>query len=226
MWSITTAEQHIIESQFLHTLVLETPSHSRPSLPSAIQQLAGRLSFPQLRYLKLGGRHHDHGTGPTGSTCCDSFFAGAPRLEDMEWNTDICTKDGFKHFLLAVPSTVRCLRILPCQSTDVRFLLDEILLAINSSCQGLQELEIEQCLSASDDVLVDFIKSRMVAGALSDLIIRFTRHRALESLPDLQPFLEAGLRIKLTSPPPPAYSPLPCSPWYGLEDGLHGWTFP
>ncbi|KAJ7723677.1 hypothetical protein B0H16DRAFT_1737121 [Mycena metata] len=206
-------EWRIVECPFLHTFVLQSPMCSRTSLPSAIQQFSDRLSFPHLRHLKLCGKQDD---GPAADISYYSFLAAAPHLESVDLNMDLCTKAALKDFLLALPPTLRRFRISKAVYAHPRHSFDDDLLpTFTSACPGLQELEIHDCPSMSDVVLINFIKSNMVAGALRRLVILFERRYGEFKYhhPDVQPFLEVVLWL-------PRYGNSPGGTPFASKQGL------
>ncbi|KAJ7721118.1 hypothetical protein B0H16DRAFT_378208 [Mycena metata] len=201
------------ECPFLHTLELD----SEDSLSRIMYQIFGRVSFSQLRHLELFGMGDD-GDENTGISC--NLAAAVPSLETVAMNGDLLVGEHFKDFVRSLPPTIQKFHLNPPIWTN---LSGELLSAFipppdfpNLCCPNLRELEIQQSCSVPNDVLVAFIRPRV--GMLSRLAIHFTARRSQDdALPNIQPFLEAGLQIELTYRPPfspPRFS----SPWDGLAD--------
>jgi hypothetical protein len=96
---------------------------------------------------------------------------------------------------------------------------DDVLRALSVSpdhpsfCPALQELAITNCHNISDEALLHFIISRI--PTLKRVDVKFTRERQIDILPDLQSFVDDGLKVSIThiSVALPRFSP-----WQGLPD--------
>ncbi|KAJ6586295.1 hypothetical protein DFH09DRAFT_977891 [Mycena vulgaris] len=213
----------LVECAFLHTLDLEISG----GLMFAFRELFPRISFPGLRHLQL---HVSSSNDDGDISYTPSLFAAAPHIESLTINLDPLSRSSLIDFLRGLPPTIRKLRIedpAPYGPYGLRSLFDDsVLEALTPSpsspaahCfSGLQDLEIRGGPSFSDEALLHFIRSGMTAGALSALkrvAIPFFRQIQLDILPDLQPFINAGLQLELTYDPPIEWS---FSPWEGLVD--------
>ncbi|KAJ6465575.1 hypothetical protein DFH09DRAFT_529600 [Mycena vulgaris] len=214
----------LVECAFLHTLDLRIVH----GLTFAVRELFPRILFPELRHLRLfvypSPEDGDISYAP-------SFFAAAPHIESLAINLDPLSRTSLIDFFRGLSPTIRKLRIEdPSPYGRPNLVDDSVLEALTPSpsspaahCfSGLQDLEIHGGPSFSDEALLHFIRSGMTAGALSALkrvAIRFRREIQLDILPDLQPFINAGLQVKLTYAPPINWN---FSPWDGLADDPRG----
>jgi hypothetical protein len=152
-------------------------------------------------------------------------LAAATRLESIGIDSELFSKSSLMDFFRGLPPTVKCLHIgdlvTMWHPPDVVMaaLDDDTLAALSVSpdhpslCPALQELVISHCRNVSDEALLHFIISRM--PALKRVDVKFDREKQVDILPDLQPFVDDGLKVSITqiSVPPPQFSP-----WQGLPD--------
>ncbi|KAJ6504014.1 hypothetical protein DFH09DRAFT_293021 [Mycena vulgaris] len=214
----------LVECAFLHTLDLRITC----GLTFAVRELFPRILFPELRHLRLfvypSPEDRDISYTP-------SFFAAVPHIESLAINLDPLSRTSLIDFFRGLSPTIRKLHIEDPAPYGLRNLLDDsVLEALTPSpsspaahCfSGLQDLEIDGAHSFSDEAVLHFIRSGMTAGALSALkrvAIWFRREIQLDILPDLQPFINAGLQLELIYFPPIDWN---FSPWDGLADDPRG----
>ncbi|KAJ7743905.1 hypothetical protein DFH07DRAFT_979223 [Mycena maculata] len=195
------------EHPCLQNLNLQCIGH----LPSTVRQLLNHLSFPELRVFKFLGYCDIEGNPPY-----TPLSAIAPRLESLDVNGSSFPKLSLRDLFTGLPSTLSELRF---QDLDFQRavmspeVLAEDLLPLLTP--GLQELYIDDCRSFSDEKLLRFINSRMSLGALRRVEVSFSRKIEFDILPELRPFIEAGLQIELTYLPPQTTQ---FSPWMGLAE--------
>ncbi|KAJ7726388.1 hypothetical protein B0H16DRAFT_1592775 [Mycena metata] len=151
------------------------------------------------------------------------------KLEGLEIGENSFSASSWVACLRSLPETMRRLVL---QDTDADTSLggsrlETALIALDLAhgtplCPALEELHIPFTSALSDAALLRFITRRMVAVSpptLRRVEVKFQRPREVDILPDLQPFIDGGLRLSLTYPPPLRPS---VSPWQGLPDDPKG----
>jgi hypothetical protein len=90
-------------------------------------------------------------------------------------------------------------------------------------CLNLQRLQLLYCRDVSDQALLRFIQARMGSSIREDqpatlrrVEARFVREMQLDIGPEIQPFLDAGLRFDTTHAPAPELT-LRLSLWLGQD---------
>ncbi|KAJ6573540.1 hypothetical protein DFH09DRAFT_1152067 [Mycena vulgaris] len=203
----------VLELPFLHTLDLQCVG----TLSTTVRQLFSHLSFPQLQHFKLRGS-----SDLDDSVSYSLFHTAAPRIESLDLNIELFSKQSLAAFFRGLSPTIRQIDLheFPIRWREVLpdIFDDEILTALIPSpdlptpcCPGLQALEINYCCSFSDEALLRFIKSR----TLERVVVRFARDMQLDILPELQALIQGGLHVDISYPPPAI---LQFSPWQGLAD--------
>jgi hypothetical protein len=149
------------------------------------------------------------------------FPTTSPRLESVEVDTQLFSKQALMALLTTLPSTIRHLRFAGRQA--YLSLADDALAALIScespersfSCPILQEFRLVCVHGVSDEALL--IKARMSIQppTLRHVELEFVRRIQLDIRPDIQPFVDAGLAVDLNYPPAFQSS---LSPWAGLAE--------
>ncbi|KAJ7933953.1 hypothetical protein B0H13DRAFT_687223 [Mycena leptocephala] len=223
----------IAECLFLRTFKLRCVGSGSPIYTSG--RLLSRLSLPDLRDFTLSGQGE-----PWTFNAGDSLvapLAASTRLESIGIDSELFSKSSLMEFFGGLPPTLKRLHIgdlvTMWQPAGVVMaaLDDDTLAALSVSpdhpslCPALQELVISNCRNVSDEALLHFIISRM--PALRRVDVNFDREREVDILPDLQSFVDDGLKVSIThiSVTPPQFSP-----WQGLPDPPPGswgnWQWP
>ncbi|KAJ7782570.1 hypothetical protein DFH07DRAFT_727985 [Mycena maculata] len=198
---------------------LEITSLGIPAL--TIRELVTHLSLPELRYFDFRGR-----SGEGSHIAFAPFLARATLLESLHIESNTFTKLALIELLRALPPTMQRLRITDRSTIwEPQPLDDETFSALipsadnpTPSCPALQELLIPQCSGpVSDEVLLRFIAARMAVQpvTLKRVEIQFTRERIVDVQPDIQRFVDEGLKVSITYNPPAIWH---FSPWQGLVD--------
>ncbi|KAJ7443013.1 hypothetical protein FB451DRAFT_96141 [Mycena latifolia] len=199
----------VLELSFLHTLDLDCDTFW-----TTAPRLFGRLSFPQLRNLKLRGISADDNVPYA------PLLATAQLIEKLDFAIELFSKSLLVNFLRDLPPTLRELKISKFLAGyyDSRLTFDDGILeslspsadVLTPCCPGLQELEMDYSCTVSDKALLRFIRSR----ALKRVVIRFDRAMELDIRPELEPLVKNGLHLALTYHAPR----MSFSPWIGLGD--------
>jgi hypothetical protein len=209
-----------VELPFLHTLELDFGG-----VISTVPRLLNRLSLPELRIFAFHG-HADLRT----SLSLAPFFALWTRLEILSIDSNSFSKSSLLESLRSLPATLRILNIHDItHGAEVPLSLDDdALQVLEPRCPALETLVINYCCLITDATLLQFITARMTGEfrtALRFVAVQFSRQMMLDIMPNLQPFMEAGLGISITYLPLQAI-PTPFSPWQGLEDAPSPWGPP
>ncbi|KAJ7699293.1 hypothetical protein B0H17DRAFT_1049373 [Mycena rosella] len=220
------ATHPIIEYPYLHTFEL----HCVGSVSSTFRLLLDRLSLPKLRKLTLHGHTEAlHGDPePQEPHPLNHFFAVSTRLESLRIDTDTFSKSSLLDFFRRLPPTVRELRIHDTSRgwpVIVTPSLDDDILAVLTPSPGpeahfpaLQTLFLDHCHLISDAALLRFVTARMAVEphpTLKRVEVHFDREETLDIMPNVRPFVQAGLDVAITHLPPMTSQ---FSPWQGLND--------
>jgi hypothetical protein len=211
--------------------VLELPSvlaldiHSFGVPVNRTGGLFSRISLPQAGHLSLQGFMAPH--HPDTFTYFH-FPAITPRLESLVLETHLFSKHVLVDLLRGLPPTIRELQ-LTGRDGYPSLLDDDALTALTPSpdrhpfgCLNLQRLQLLYCHDVSDQALLRFIQARMGSSTREDqpatlrVEARFVREMQLDIGPEIQPFLDAGLRFDTTHAPAPELT-LRLSPWLGQD---------
>ncbi|KAF8133046.1 hypothetical protein K438DRAFT_1739344 [Mycena galopus ATCC 62051] len=209
---IAILQQHpIVDLPFLHTLAI----HCIARVTSAVSDLLMRLSLPELRSFTVFGSAQD-------CPALGDFFANTIRLETLHIDINIFSKTSFLETLRALPPTLQRLQICDIDypwGPPQTCLDDDTLTTLMSPglCPVLRHLSIDHAFSISDEAVFRFISARMQESqtTLKRVDIDFGRQKAVDIIPDLEPFVEMGLAASLVYLPHP---PSLYSPWQGLPD--------
>ncbi|KAJ7726394.1 hypothetical protein B0H16DRAFT_1592794 [Mycena metata] len=206
--------------EFLHTLELAPMMRG-----DVIAFLLDRLSLPELRNFSIAAQITDQHNLP-------GYLTRWTKLEGLEIGENSLSASSWVACLRSLPETMRRLVLRDtAANTSLSSLggsrLETALTALELAhgtplCPALEELHIPYTSALSDAALLRFITRRMVAVSpptLRRVEVKFQRPREVDILPDLQPFIDEGLRVSLTYLPPLR---LPISPWQGLLDAPKG----
>ncbi|KAK7018871.1 hypothetical protein R3P38DRAFT_3319734 [Favolaschia claudopus] len=152
-----------------------------------------------------------------------SALGRCPQLRSIVIQTDIFSKSSFMDFSRCLPSTVQRLKMVAmCGWGEGSLDNNNVLQAFEASadrpaaCPALREFIVEGYLLISDDALLRFIVSRM--PTLRRVHARLSREKQVDILPNLLPFIAAGLEVSLQYYDPPEPLRPNFSPWEGLRD--------
>ncbi|KAJ7913904.1 hypothetical protein B0H13DRAFT_2003971 [Mycena leptocephala] len=207
-----------VEFPFLHTFTLQCVGSVQP----AFELLSECLSLPELRIFTLRGC-----TDRWNSPSLARFFTRTVRLQSLEIDSDTFWPSSLFESLRALPPTLCELRINDTSTPPLASSLNNTTLTALISapgcaihCPALRSIRIKNCCVISDRAVLRLIASRMTTDrcALTHVEIQFSREMTVDIRPDLQPFIERGLRISITHLAPPS---LHFSPWQGLADDTH-----
>ncbi|KAJ7646462.1 hypothetical protein FB45DRAFT_890525, partial [Roridomyces roridus] len=203
-----------IECPYLHTLELY---NSHPGeLAFTMRQLFTGLSLPRLLRVRLAG----YGRTPTNTHHLSPFLVSAPRLESLRIFSYYLTQDMLVTLLRGLP-TLRRLHLECSDSLQDKF-LDFLTPTADSDycCPNLKEFVAWDC-SISDAALLRFINTKMTSGFGDRLELvegNFRRVLQLDLRAELQPYVNAGLLLRLKYPDPMPVPPRESfPPWQGLE---------
>ncbi|KAF7373730.1 hypothetical protein MSAN_00584000 [Mycena sanguinolenta] len=218
---ISVSEHPIIELCFLHTLVIRCSS----LITHATSNLLRRLWLPELRNFVFLGSYDQEAHFPA----LADFFTRSTRVESFEVTDNTLSSPSLDELLQSLPPTICRLKIRSIPSSGwaipPRRVDDATLqvLATLGVCPALRHLTIEQGTDISDAALLQFITARMLEfdpSLLECVEVKFGRGSTIDIMPDLQPFLHAGLTVSLD------YSPvllIRSSPWTGLDEYPDPW---
>ncbi|KAJ7812388.1 hypothetical protein B0H14DRAFT_2857086 [Mycena olivaceomarginata] len=193
--------QPVLTHTFLHTFDLNCAGTLHPM----IHRFFSCIYFPELRHFTLRGS-------------CESeehlsfapLLAAVPHLKSLDIGIEALPKSCLVELFHGLPPTMSRLHILdvPHSRTEshnnILALLTLFPTSFTLCCPSLNELRITDCMGFSDIGLLNLIKSRMEISSprsrLKRVELVFFREMELDILPDLQPFIEMGLYIKLTYP--------------------------
>ncbi|KAJ7161826.1 hypothetical protein C8R43DRAFT_947339 [Mycena crocata] len=196
------------------------------------QQLFGCLALPDLQKFKLRSSWIGWVSDPEEiRTPLCGFLARSPLLEVLNISIrEIDSSPALAAKLLhGLPPTLRTLHIEDVANYHSRFpeekihncILDALTPSPDSPvpcCPGLQELQISQCFGFSDERILRFMIARMTlaiaACQLQRIVVEAARQLERDIVPDLSHFMERGLCVHLTYPPPPKIGRT--LPWDGL----------
>ncbi|KAJ7045139.1 hypothetical protein C8F04DRAFT_1388707 [Mycena alexandri] len=203
-----------VELKFLHTLQLAPRMGG-----AALTFLLDRLTLPELRNLSLAVQIADQQNLP-------GYLTRWTKLESLEISNRSFSASSWVECICSLPATMRRLRIAdtmpimlypPALETALTVLAPPY--GTPLPCPALEELHISSTSTLSDDALLRFITGRMVAvfpPTLRHVEVKFQRSMEADILPDIQPFINGGLRVSLTYSRP---FRLQSSPSQGLPDG-------
>ncbi|KAF7376684.1 hypothetical protein MSAN_00085400 [Mycena sanguinolenta] len=181
--------------------------------------LFSRVSLPELQHLTLLGHL---GREADGEFAFFPFLTTLPRLQSLSTDSQLYDDQALTGLLHALPATLRQFQVI-CRDSWRHVIDDDALLALTPSpdrpfkCPVLEELKITYSCSLSDEALLKFILARMTIQpvTLRSVEIHFPRQMELDLRPDIQSFLDGGLKVdaRYRSPPLPRLSP-----WVGLKE--------
>ncbi|KAJ7140813.1 hypothetical protein C8R44DRAFT_866503 [Mycena epipterygia] len=219
------SDRPFAECPFLHTLNL----YCLGVVASAFSLLLPRLSLPELRDFTLSGRLAIPNGVVEEAPALTQFFAASTHLEILDIKTDTFSKSSLLEIIRGLPPTMQHLRLADIsrgwQGSMTSSLDDDVLDALTPSprpasfsCPALQSLVIQNGLLISPAAVQRFITARMSVEPRTPLTrvnIHFAKEPDLDILPNLQPFIEAGLEVAIEFPRA-LPKPSPFSPWQGL----------
>ncbi|KAJ7045146.1 hypothetical protein C8F04DRAFT_1067861 [Mycena alexandri] len=200
-----------VELKFLHTLQLAPMIGG-----AALTILLDRLTLPELRNLSLAAQITDQQNLP-------GYLTRWTKLEGLEIGENSFSTSSWVACIRNLPETMRRLVLVDTSLAGSSLETALTVLAPQHgtplACPALEELCISNTSALSDAALLRFITGRMVAVShptLRHVEVKFQRSMEVGILPDIQPFINGGLRVSLTYLSPRR---LPSSPWQGLLDG-------
>ncbi|KAJ7042012.1 hypothetical protein C8F04DRAFT_1078021 [Mycena alexandri] len=202
-----------VELKFLHSLDL-VPS----GVDAAVTFLLDRLLLPELRNFTLRTPNAD---GQHNPPPLFHYIALWDKLESLEIETSSFSISSWPQAIRSLPATLRQLvihdtRVGPPIETALTILTRPP--EIPAQCPVLEELHITCSRLLLEAALLRFIAARMRGAspsALRSVEVAFDLEMEVDILPDLQPFIGAGLHVSLTYKPS---SQRQWSPWSGLPD--------
>ncbi|KAJ7045134.1 hypothetical protein C8F04DRAFT_1174116 [Mycena alexandri] len=204
-----------VELKFLHTLRLAPMMGG-----AALTFLLDRLTLPELRNLSLAAQITDQQNLP-------GYLTRWTKLEGLEIGENSFSTSSWVACIRNLPETMRRLVLVDtAANTSLAGSPLETALTVLTPphgtplpCPALEELCISNTCALSDAALLRFMTGRMVAVShptLRHVEVKFQRPMEVDIVPDLQPFIDAGLHVSLTYSCPVR---LPSSPWQGLPGG-------
>ncbi|KAJ7765764.1 hypothetical protein B0H16DRAFT_1687359 [Mycena metata] len=205
-----------VELKFLHSLHL-----ALWIMDAAVTFLLDRLLLPELRNFTLRtldayhARADEHDPPPL-----FHYLELWNKLESLEIETNSFSMTSWPQAIRSLPSTMRQLVIHDTEAGPPIEIALTILASppeIPAQCPALEELRIFRSRSLLEPALQQFIAARMRGPSpptLRRVKVAFNREMEADILPDLQAFIDAGLRVSLTYDP---HFQIQASPWEGLE---------
>ncbi|KAJ6465788.1 hypothetical protein C8R45DRAFT_1022390 [Mycena sanguinolenta] len=219
----SVSDHPIVELHFLHTLVIRCSL-----IAGQVSLLLTRLSLPELRNFAFLGsfdqESHCHALA--------DFFTRSTRVESFEVTDNTLLSPSLNEIIQSLPPTIHRLKVRSIPSNGwggPPRPVDDVTLQVLATpgvCPALRHLTVEQGTDASDTAILQFISTRMrefEPPTLECVEIKFNRDPTVDIIPDLQPFLEAGLHVSLDYCP---FPPIHSSPWTGLDDNPHPSALP
>ncbi|KAK7006026.1 hypothetical protein R3P38DRAFT_1727211 [Favolaschia claudopus] len=207
----------LIQSTLLRVLELEC--HKAPLRIS--ECLLTHFSHPELEEFSLLGSQDRE--DPDNIQGIASALGRCPQLRSIVISADIFSKSSFMDFSRCLPSTVQRLKMVAmCGWGEGSLDNNNVLQVFEASadrpaaCPALREFIVEGYLLISDDALWRFIVSRV--PILRRVHARLSRDKQVDILPNLLPFIAAGLEVSLQYHDPPEPLRPNFSPWEGLRD--------
>ncbi|KAJ7061606.1 hypothetical protein C8F01DRAFT_1137862 [Mycena amicta] len=221
-----------IEHGALRTLAVEING----DVSAILRHICRSFILPELRSLSFhGSSYSDLDTDGT-NIDYPTFLEASPKLEHAQVFLDMFTHGTLPDFLRHLPPSLHRLHILP----GTRFwtpsnLVDLELLtlltpdpdpSISVVGAGIEELDIGRCKAYDDQQLLSFIKSRIDGGGdsqahryrkLKSLAVDFAREMEDDIMPELQQYVEDGLRVNLRYE---VFDDFRLYPWTGLTAEL------
>ncbi|KAJ7131625.1 hypothetical protein C8R46DRAFT_1015685 [Mycena filopes] len=221
--AVESAGRAMIELPFLHSL--HVTSLGLP--PHGLGSMFSRLVVPALRQFELRGRSNMNVENPTLVASFVTFLATAVAFQSLHIDTQIFTKESLVGIVRGLPTTTTRLDIMDRPrswgSAISGILSDDTIAELiptpehPGSCPLLQELRITRCLCPSDAVLLRLITARMASSStLRSINIQFNRERQVDITGDIQPFVDAGLKVTTAYMHSQVVGNF--SPWQGLAD--------
>jgi hypothetical protein len=222
----------VLELPHLHSFYLTSIGLPLDNIGSILR----RLSVPALRHFDLRGRSNIGDQHPTFVSSFVAFLGTSQRCESLRIDTQLFNKQSLIELLRGLPPTLKQLRITDRRHSWVidgmKGVLDDDALAVLTpsppeppiSCPVLEELHITHCTSPSDAALLRFITTRMAVQpvTLKRVEIQFSREMDVDIQADIEPFVDAGLRVSTRYHHAPAAGNF--SPWQGLPDAPGMWS--
>ncbi|KAJ7910943.1 hypothetical protein B0H13DRAFT_1876264 [Mycena leptocephala] len=211
----------VLELPHLHSFYLTSIGLPLDNIGSILR----RLSVPALRHFDLRGRSNIGDQHPTFVSSFVAFLGTSQRYSKTV---------SYRAPPRAAADPKAAAHHGPRHSwviDGMKGVLDDDALAVLTpsppelpvSCPVLEELHITHCTSPSDAALLRFITMRMAVQpvTLKRVEIQFSREMDVDIQADIEPFVDAGLRVSTRYHHTPAAGNF--SPWQGLPDAPGMW---
>ncbi|KAJ7061612.1 hypothetical protein C8F01DRAFT_1057557 [Mycena amicta] len=203
-----------IEHVALRTLAVEING----DVSAVLRHICHSFILPELRSLSFHGSSSSDPDADDTNIDYPTFLDASPKLEHAQVFLDMFTHGTLPNFLRHLPPSLRRLHILPGSRfwiTDPHLVDSELLTLLTPDPDpsipvvggGIEELDIDRCKAFNDQQLLSFIKSRIDGGGdsqahryrkLKSLAVDFAREMEDDIMPELQQYVEDGLRVNLT----------------------------
>ncbi|KAJ7765761.1 hypothetical protein B0H16DRAFT_1524297 [Mycena metata] len=208
-----------VELKFLHSLHLVSGA-----VDDAVSFFLDRLLLPELRNftLRTPNAHYTQTNGQHDPPPLFRYIALWNKLESLEIDTGLFPESSWLQAIRSLPTTMRQLVI---HNTRIRLPIETTLTiltplpGIPAQCPVLEGLVISRSRSLPEAALLRFIAARMRGASpptLRRVEVAFNREMEADILPDLQLFIDSGLRVSVTYHPPAEIHG--SSPWTGLDE--------
>ncbi|KAJ7062340.1 hypothetical protein C8F01DRAFT_1252163 [Mycena amicta] len=196
----------------LHEIELDPQAPPMPIECLTLEELTihyyqGHMSpFRMMNYLSLPALRHllVFASAPAGNDedipAFERFFSISTGLISLYFDGNHLSKTMVQNLVRALPPSLQRLAI--HQNPSFQIVDDDFMalmtpdLGSQPVCSGLQDVAIRNCLDLSDVALLKFISAKMNSTyLLKRLRIKFQRLMEVDILPELQSFVDAGLKL-------------------------------
>ncbi|KAJ7061591.1 hypothetical protein C8F01DRAFT_1137833 [Mycena amicta] len=221
-----------LEHVALRTLAVEING----DVSAILRHICRSFILPELRSLSFDGSSSSDPDVDVTNIDYPTFLEASPKLEHAQVFLDMFTHATLPDFLRHLPPSLRRLRIfpgsrlwMPSNLVDLELLTlltpdpDPSIPVVGA---GIEELDIDRCKAYDDQQLLSFIKSRIDGGGdsqahryrkLKSLAVDFAREMEDDIMPELQHYVEDGLRVNLRYE---VFDNFRLYPWTGLTTEL------